>query len=461
MVLGLVAAAVGTVVASRRGDAFPKQWDPRVEPIARWVAKERGLPFEHAVHVDFLSPSEYRKIATGGDTAKVSAADRREAEQAVGQLRALGLVEGKVDLLSATRELTDSGTLAFYSQKSKRIYIRGTTVSPSLRVTLAHELTHVLQDQHFDLTRIERMDGDVQEAFRAMVEGDAERIEKRYEKTLSAADRTSYDAEQKKEEQSSTSLESKVPEVLITYFGAPYAFGGRMIDLLEQMGGQRRVNDVIRTPPKTSEQVFDPRAWIDRAHDRVHKVATPAVPRGAKRIDKDTMGSLTWYLFLSRRIDARMALAATDGWGGDAYVAYREGAGKGRVCVKATFVGDTARDTTQMSEALDAWAARMPTGSASVQREPGSVGMTSCDPGDSSAAATGGLPADKALALPISRTDLLTALLKQGADMRQAGCFADKVINALTIEQLTDDDGTFAASPGGQALFRDSMLACR
>lgn len=461
MVLGLVAAAVGTVVASRRGDAYPKHWDARVEPIARWVAKERGLPFKHAVHVDFLSPAEYRKIATGGDTAKVTAGDRREAEQAVGQLRALGLVEGKVDLLSATKELTDSGTLAFYSQEKKRIFIRGTTVTPSLRVTLSHELTHVLQDQHFDLSRGERMGGDVQSAFRAMVEGDAERIEKRYEKTLSAADRKSYDAEQKREQESSTSLKSKVPEVLITYFGAPYAFGGRMIDLLEQMGGQRRVNDVIRTPPKTSEQVFDPRTWIDRAHDPISKVAAPAVPRGAKRIDKDTMGSLSWYLFLSRRIDAHTALAATDGLGGDQYVAYRERAGKGRVCVKARFVGDTAEDTTQMGQALDAWSGRMPAGSASVQHEAGSVGMTSCDPGDAGAAPIGGLPADKALALPISRTDLLTALLKQGATLRQAGCFADKVVGALTIEQLTDDDGTFAKSPEGEALFRDSMLACR
>ena len=49
-----------------------------------------------------------------------------------------------------------------------------------MRVTLAHELTHVLQDQHFDLERLADPDFDRADELRAMAEGDAGRIEDAY-----------------------------------------------------------------------------------------------------------------------------------------------------------------------------------------------------------------------------------------------------------------------------------------
>ena len=63
--------------------------------------------------------------------------------------------------------------------------MRGTTLDVEHRVTVAHELTHVLQDQHFDLheaaeagatTRIPATRG----ALKALVEGDAVRIQEDY-----------------------------------------------------------------------------------------------------------------------------------------------------------------------------------------------------------------------------------------------------------------------------------------
>ena len=39
--------------------------------------------------------------------------------------------------------------LAYYSFRTKQITVRGRTLTPSVKATLVHELTHVLQDQHF------------------------------------------------------------------------------------------------------------------------------------------------------------------------------------------------------------------------------------------------------------------------------------------------------------------------
>ena len=62
--------------------------------------------------------------------------------------------------------------------------MRGTTLDVAHRVTLAHELTHVLQDQHFDLTKLQKQacasDTGDPAAFKALVEGDAVRIQHDY-----------------------------------------------------------------------------------------------------------------------------------------------------------------------------------------------------------------------------------------------------------------------------------------
>ena len=106
--------------------------------------------------------------------------------------RALGFIDGKVDLLRAFDTSQSSGTLAYYDENERDIVVRGTTLDVAHRVTLAHELTHVLQDQHFNLTKLHlqasRSDTGDPSAFKALVEGDAVRIQQAYLKQLPKAD---------------------------------------------------------------------------------------------------------------------------------------------------------------------------------------------------------------------------------------------------------------------------------
>src|SRR2546430_4207437 len=70
--------------------------------------------------------------------------------------RALGFIGGKVDLLRAYETHQTSGTLAYYDPDRQEIIVRGTALDVAHRVTVAHELTHVLQDQHFDLRALQK-----------------------------------------------------------------------------------------------------------------------------------------------------------------------------------------------------------------------------------------------------------------------------------------------------------------
>ena len=96
--------------------------------------------------------------------------------------------------------------LAYYDQDEDRIIIRGTEISPALSVTLVHELTHALQDQHFDLDREDESEDGGDEVFRSLVEGDATRVEDGYIASLSDDDRARYVAETSSQEES-TDLE--------------------------------------------------------------------------------------------------------------------------------------------------------------------------------------------------------------------------------------------------------------
>ncbi len=178
-----LAAAVVVPVAGGNTRFFPQHWDPRVAPIAAEVEKLRGLRFTHPVPVTFLEPAAFEKLASG-DPTQLSADDRATVERSAAILRALGLMGGDVDLAKATSTAAQSSVLAFYSFDRKAVFVRGATVDAAHRVTIAHELTHVLQDEHFDATKLLKRATDSQtgdeSAFRALMEGDAVNVENKY-----------------------------------------------------------------------------------------------------------------------------------------------------------------------------------------------------------------------------------------------------------------------------------------
>ena len=152
----------------------------RIAPIAHEVEHLRHLRFLHPIPARFLSDRAFRKEVTSDDHPK--AKDRRRDLVSEAELRALGLVDGSFDLRKTVDDVQGSDVLAFYDSDRKRIVVRGTHLDAEHRVTLAHELTHGLQDQHYDLTKLQDAvhTGGADDALTALIEGDATRIEDEY-----------------------------------------------------------------------------------------------------------------------------------------------------------------------------------------------------------------------------------------------------------------------------------------
>ena len=452
--LGAGGAVLGLVLSGE--DRYPDDWAAEVKPFVEVVEDERGLEFEHPVHVEFLPPTEFEQEVTA-DEDDLSDEDREELEQATGMLRAVGLIEGKVDLFEAANDLAGAGTLAYYSYDDERIRIRGEKLTPAIEATLVHELTHALQDQHFNLGRrveaLEKLDDSSGAAFDALVEGDASRIETAYVDDLDDDERAAVKKEQEKASEQFRKRTTDLPAVLSTLVGAPYALGEAMLQMAVLDNGNESVDELCEEPPKTDEHLVDPWTLLGERDDAA-EVDPPALDKGVEEIDSGEFGSVGWLLVLAERIPLLQALDAADGWGGDAYVSFEYA---GKTCVQVAYEGDSAADVKQLKTALDRWVAALRDSPATVERTGEGLLFTSCDPG--AAADVGTDSFEDALGLVLTRTYAAIGLLGSGAEREPARCIANELVHTYSTKQLNDPE--FGRDPKVQGKLMELAGACR
>jgi hypothetical protein len=430
------------------GDDYPDEWDERVTDLVAFVEDERGHDFEHPVPVDFLDADEYAEV-TRQESGALTDEEVAELEQIEGLLRALGLVAGDLDLLEATNDLTDTGTLAYYDFTEDRVVVRGTEVTPDVAVTLVHELTHVLQDQVFGMEPLEASDDDVtsgeQFAYRAIVEGDAGRVEQAYLESLDEEVRSEVEAA--RDEGIEDVEAEEIPIALQALFGAPYALGDGFLGIVDAEGD---VDDAFEQPPATEEHLLDPFGYV--SGDDPAEVEVPDAG-DAEVLDEGDFGAVSLLLVLAERIDIPTALDAVLGWGGDAYVMFER---DGSTCVRYAVTGDEPNDVDELAAALDGWVAAAPAAaSATAERDGDVVRVESCDPGADAGGGSGaGLDA---LTYAATRTLVAADAVSTGADTESALCFADAVLDEFSPEELAADD----LPPGFEERVANAAATCQ
>lgn len=315
-----------------------------VAEISAFVEQERGLTFLQPVDVQLAGEGEFQDRLLA-DFEEESADELREQEAL---LEAFGLVEPEVDLVEAMRSLLGAGVVGFYDPETKELVVRGAALTPYVRTTIAHELAHALDDQHFDLDRPEYDDAtdEVAFGFGAVAEGNARRIEGAYEESLSADEQAEAQAE---EFGLGLGMDlGAIPPVLIQLLDAPYSLGQVLVDDVLEDGGDPALAAAFADPPHTSEQVIDP----DRFAAREPAVAVPHPVPGGELLTEGVAGQLLIELVLAEGAERGDAAEAAEGWGGDWAVVWRDG---DKSCATLTAVGDDPGETAEMMDAFDAW----------------------------------------------------------------------------------------------------------
>jgi hypothetical protein len=448
-----VTAALAVAPSAGAATSPPAKWDRRVAKYVRFVERHRKLTFDHPVPVKFLADKAFVK-AYQGDDPKVSKHDRADAERYAGQLRALGLIEGPVDLIQSQRDLGAADVVGFYDQHEDTLFVRGEDLGDTeVRVTLVHELTHALQDQKFDLDALDRQAETSGESFAEtdLVEGDATNVENEYVASLPRAERDAYDASfDDQSPQPDAPSTGPVPPVLELFESAPYIFGPEYLDTLKAATGLAQVDAAFRDPPHSEEEIID--ALAAKRGGRPQVVAVPKLGTGEQRDGPvDDFGALHLYLVLASRLPPATALRAAEGWGGDRYLAFTRRGGR-QECVRVAFRGDSRTDTDQIGTALDRWAASLPAGAATVRRAGGRPTLTACDTEGTTA------PDQPTLDAPVgtltNRNELVREFVDDRAPVADARCVADRLVVDPEVEPLFSRE---TLTDGEQALVRDRI----
>ncbi len=464
LVLAIGVAATGFVLGqdkTAKAPSYPAQWDARIAPYVKIAEKLRGLEFQHPVTVRFLPAADFEKGVTS-DEKELGEDARKELDKVTGMMRAFGLLKGDIDLFKSSNEVRGAGILAYYSFEDQRITVRGARrITPSIRSTVVHELTHALQDQHFAigvqmdrLRKSEKSDSTAAASvLDAIIEGDASRVQTLYRDSLTAKQRKALDAGQNSDVHRATPRLEKVPKVLVAMTTAPYTLGQALVQAAAVDGGNDAVDDLFRDAPTDESALLDPLRVLSETTDAI-KIDKPKAGDGEKKFVSGRLGVLTWYLMLAERLPLREALAAADGWGSDAFVAFER---DGDSCARVNYSGDQPQDTARMLTALQRWIAAAPDSPAKVGLEDGVVRFESCDPGK--AADVGKDASEDAIDLVATRAYLGIRLMRAGAPRARSRCVASRMVSGFPASRLVDP--RFAVDPVERARMMRITAPCR
>lgn len=322
--------------------------DQLVAELIEFVEAERGLRFEQRPNVRALDTEEFAQ-AWVDVVSRDATENQADFSNYTAIYHALGVIDDGSSLEEIWTRFGDAGVIGYYDLDTKEIVLRGDEITALTETVLVHELVHALEDQVFGLDRAE-FDGRTDEidwTFSALQEGSARVIEARYRATFTR-DEIDEEAAVQAALPRSVSLNDFTTSFLELQFGR-YRYGEDFANALWATG-QDRLDDALETPPQTSEEVVNPELFNSSGSDATS--ITPPVADGDVFME-GTWGQAGFAALFADVYDREEALQLSQGWGGDRFVAWRQGE---RSCVRIHVAADTPDDLDRYADALEDWA---------------------------------------------------------------------------------------------------------
>jgi hypothetical protein len=295
---------------------------PIVSTVERRVEQLRGLGFTHHVPVHAVTHAELvHGLRQTFDAAYPAGLyHRRSLAWAT-----IGAVPTGTEIRSELERFASSQVIGYYDEVSKYLVFLGTDdPTPAQLVTLAHELTHALDDQHFGLLRLDALSTEcADEAFQAalaLAEGDAVYV-------MVAYARRYLTLEQQLGIVGSGSSTATIAPFILRLETWPYTAGQAFVQSLVTSGGEAAVDRAFRHLPASTAQILHPASYPSDVPVPVDIPQLSAkLGHGWRDLDVEEVGAAWLSLLLGLRIDQDRATAAVDGWKGGIYRAWTDGA---------------------------------------------------------------------------------------------------------------------------------------
>jgi hypothetical protein len=269
-------------------------------------------------------------------------------------LKAFGLAPADFKYRHFLIKLLTEQVAGYYDPKAQQFYLADWIELEGQKPVMAHELTHALQDQHFNLRRFEKWpkgDSDAELAAHALIEGDATLAMTLYmakNPWVALAFIRSLGATGTNSEQF-----QQAPRAIRESLMFPYEEGSAWATQLYRRGGWQMVSQAFTKLPQSSEQILHPEKYF--SYEAPIKIVLPDL-KGIlgptwKRIDGDVNGEWGCYLLLDEYLNnAEESKQAAAGWAGDNYAVY-EGTALGQVFFALLSAWDSENDAKEFIEA--------------------------------------------------------------------------------------------------------------
>ena len=347
--------------------------------VTREVAGIRGLGWRGQIAFEVSDRTTIRRYAESALDREMTAAEWR-AHEAL--LRHCGLIPPGLDLRGLVAGLYAEQVAGYYDPHEKTFYLADWLPALLQRAVVAHEATHALQDQHFDLIgwlegRPATEDGTLARA--AVVEGDAMAAMLAY--LLAPAGIEPADLPDVGRLLAGRSAEiaqayptfDRAPAALQRLLLFPYVEGTAFVLAALREGGWEAVDRLYRDPPLSTEQILHPekyRSARDDPRDVPRPPETTAGTAPAPVLAEGSWGEFGTRLILSAALGDSAGAVAARGWDGDRYTLYGDSEGpeglESRTAFAWTLVWDSPAAASRFAAAYaQATVARFP-GSARV-----------------------------------------------------------------------------------------------
>ena len=341
------------------------------------VSYIRGQDFLNAV-----TPNMFTREELGKEMLRMMDEEYTDEELLLmdSSYKVFGLVPPELDTKELMAKLLTEEVAGFYDPDRKRMVMivedgpnedpgwfgRLLGAKPAFdkdeqKTTLAHELTHALQDQLYDLNAMEKgieQDDDMLLAFSALVEGDAtllmfaEAGDEDIRKMDPEAMRATFNIMSWMMPLAGGDAYRKSPPIFRDSLIFPY-FQGMLFALsVASNEGWPSIHAAYSNPPRSTEQILHPEKYNNPdAIDFPQSVTIPdlssAVDAQWKLLGENCLGEFQLSILLKRVAGGNIAAR---GWDGDRYQVYRNDAGN--LAMVFVSIWDSEADATEFVEAF-------------------------------------------------------------------------------------------------------------
>ncbi len=343
---GTADTETGTTAVSQRAT---------IASVEKEVSAIRELPVKNEIAVSYVNRDQLREEMKAELDKEFDPVELAAEEQL---LKELGLLQGNDDLAADIERMLGEEVAGFYDDQTKQLKLVSDTqeLTPVNEVTLAHEVTHALQDQNFSLGAVlpeNSGNDDLDLARLALVEGDASLTEEDYMTGNFSAFDLAGIAFGSLGAAGSLGTNSYLEDTLMF----PYMSGLEFVTAVRDAGGWPAVDAIYQAPPLSTEQVMHPQKYLAREAPVVVELPdlTPVTGPGWELVYKNVMGEFGLKEILYTDLPGSRAGRAAAGWGGDAIAMYRRGDGAAVTVMKTAWDtdADAAEFATAMGEALE------------------------------------------------------------------------------------------------------------